>query len=94
MNLSDLNIDVFFSCVAEVHRQPSDPDEQPRLLDAAREDTPIINGILREFMAMVALDRHRKHRKAIAIAQRDLVIFLALRAMERRGRAKEMPRLN
>lgn len=82
MNLSDLNVDVFLKYVRQVNQQLEDQDSMARLLDAAR-DEPIIEGLLRQYMLVVHMESGPIKRKVLAMAQRDLVVFLALWLMER-----------
>jgi len=93
MKLSRLNVNVFFSCVNTVCQKLDDPEARSDLLEKARSDTPIIEGLIQRVALLHAMKNHGKsHPEAILMAHRDLVVFLALREMERREQASRMRR--
>lgn len=93
MNLTEMNTDVFFSCLAKVHSQLEEPGGYNKLMNEARQDTPIIEGLLRQ-LAMVLQIEQGSQSTVRALAHRDVELFLALREMERRGRTSRVSRFN
>ena len=93
MTVSQMSTDVFFSCLRKVLHQLSEPEGYERLLDEARQDTPIIEGICSQ-IAMILHVRKEDSSKVLELAHRDLEVFLALREMERREHASQARRFN
>lgn len=86
MNLSDLNVDVFLKYVRQVNEQMVHHDSMEKMLDSARDDLPIVEGLLRQYMLMLHAHSESGDDRVLAMAQRDLVVFLALWLMERERR--------
>jgi hypothetical protein len=98
MNLSQIRFRAFFNAVVTVNKQLQSREGTTQLLDAAREDTPIIDEMLRETKLIEAqcddpgeLDEMRR------TMQRDLIVMLALRHLEQhdvaKSRAAVFPRM-
>lgn len=83
MQLSDIDTDRFFSALMKVGRLLSNKAMAKELLDGAREDTPVINGILREAAMLAVSDENGSNRLAMLVAEQHLAVMLALRELER-----------
>jgi hypothetical protein len=98
MNLSQIRFRAFFNAIVTVNKQLQSREGTTQLLDAAREDTPIIDEMLRETKLIETqcndpgeLDDMRR------TMQRDLTVILALRHLlqseDKRARAAVFPRI-
>ena len=93
MNVSDLNLEGLLEHVSRVQARLSRSSTLRSLLDRARADTPIIDELLDQ-IALMLKDKSLRHRKkVIGLAERDLLVLLALRELEREQHDKAESRL-
>jgi hypothetical protein len=69
--------------MARIARKLHDPVLAGELLSEARQDTPIVADILHHIAVAAASGPHRGKSGDLAIMRRDLLLFLALRELER-----------
>lgn len=87
MELSKVSYHAFVRHLRSVRCQLEDKREQARLLDAAREDTPVIESLLQVLSRFLGEPEETRNEDAVAFADRDLQVFLALRSLEAEQRA-------
>ncbi len=95
MKLEGLSLKTFLKRVAIVMQHLKDPQRAVALLDEAREDTRIVDEILRE---MAAMSRSKDltvtpGSQLWSAAQHHLIVMLALWSFEREGHVSNRPAL-
>lgn len=93
MNVSDLNLEVLFETMRRVRAQMSTLSVQRALLNRARADTPIVDDILDQIELMAHEESPSQRSRGLECALRDMLIFLALREIEREQHDKAESRL-
>ena len=85
MQITKLTLRKYMRQIARIHKQLGDKRQMEELLDGAREDTPIVEEVLCALAGIQASESEQEDdlEAARSAAMRDLICFLALRAMDR-----------
>jgi hypothetical protein len=71
------------NAIMKVNRLMANESDCNSLLDAAKEDTPIIAQLIVEINKLFEHEDRPQKEKGIATAERDLTVLLALREVEK-----------
>ena len=71
------------NAIIKVNKLMDDEDTCNKLLDAAKEDTPIIDQLMAEMNKLFEHHDGATKEKGVTAAQRDLTVLLALREIEK-----------
>ena len=83
MKIAKLKLGVLMEHVIQVNERLADDVKCSRFLDAAAADTPIVRELMEQLAILYNSDESDPVvKKGLSAAQRDLVITLALRAIE------------
>ena len=82
MKLWKLRLDDFMQAMVNVNQRLNDTAGCSVLLDAAREDTPIVGELLEQIALLHGMPGHPRKKLGIMTAQRDLAVILAFRHLE------------
>ena len=82
MALADWTLTDVSERIVESAPRLKDPVMASALPDEARQDTPIITGILQHLAILAASGPHRGKNGELAVMRRDLLVFLALRDLQ------------
>lgn len=83
VNVSPLDFDSFLRSVKAINAKLADEKAHDALLAEARADSPCIAGVLQELSLLHEMPPSAEVQKGITLAHRDLVVLLALRAVEK-----------
>jgi hypothetical protein len=82
MDIHSIQLEDFMQCVVKVNKRLENMDTCHSLLEEARQDTPIIAGILEQMKQLEAHPDSEMKRRGHLAAHRDMTVFLALRELQ------------